>query len=57
MKTHQHTLEQCGPDQAGLLKRKAAEPLKPKAAQVPCDVGLFSDSADQLDLVEQANRR
>jgi hypothetical protein len=23
----------------------------PKAVQLPCDIGLFSDDADQLDLV------
>lgn len=27
-------------------------PLKPKTAQKPCDIGLFSDEADQLDLIE-----
>lgn len=27
-------------------------PLKPKKPQKPCDHGLFSDDADQLDLVE-----
>lgn len=27
-------------------------PLRPKVPQKPCDVGLFSDEADQLDLCE-----
>jgi hypothetical protein len=34
------------------LERKAAESLKPRKAQKPCDYGLFSDEAAQLDLVE-----
>lgn len=39
-------------DIAGLLRLKAAAPIKPAKPQKPCDVGLFSDDADQLDLVE-----
>lgn len=38
-------------DVAGLLRQKAAAPIKPRKPQVPCDIGLFSDDADQLDLV------
>jgi hypothetical protein len=38
-------------DLAGLLRLKAAAPIKPAKPQKPCDVGLFSDDADQLDLV------
>jgi hypothetical protein len=38
-------------DVAGLLRLKAAAPIKPRKPQQPCDVGLFSDDADQLDLV------
>jgi hypothetical protein len=38
-------------DIAGLLRLKAAAPIKPRKPQQPCDVGLFSDEADQLDLV------
>jgi hypothetical protein len=41
----------CGPDVAGLLRLKAAAPIKPRKPQVACDIGLFSDEADQLDLV------
>jgi hypothetical protein len=26
--------------------------LQPTKPQLPCDIGLFSDEADQLDLVE-----
>ena len=37
---------------ADVAKRRANAPLVPKAPQKPCDVGLFSDEADQLDLVE-----
>lgn len=40
------------PDIAGLLRLKAAAPIKPRKPQQRCDVGLFSDDADQLDLVE-----
>lgn len=45
-------LPECGPDQAGLAKRLAAAPMRPRKPQSPCDVGLFSDEADQIDLVE-----
>lgn len=38
-------------DIAGLLRIKAAAPIKPRKEQTPCDIGLFSDDADQLDLV------
>jgi len=36
---------------AVLAQRRADMPLKPKAIQRPCDVGLFSDDSEQLDLV------
>lgn len=39
-------------DQATLAQRKASAPLKPTAPQAPMDVGLFSDDATQLDLIE-----
>lgn len=39
-------------DVGGLLRIKAAAPIKPRKPQSPCDHGLFSDEADQLDLVE-----
>lgn len=39
-----------------LAKRKAAEPLKPKRPQEPCDLGLFGDAAAQLDLVDMARK-
>jgi hypothetical protein len=41
-----------GADIAGALQRKANAPIKPRKPQAPCDIGLFSDDADQLDLVE-----
>lgn len=37
---------------ADVAKRRANAPLRPKAQQKACDIGLFSDEADQLDLVE-----
>jgi hypothetical protein len=46
-----------GPDISGTLQRKAEAPLKPKADQQPCDVGLFSDDGAQLDLVYEARKR
>jgi hypothetical protein len=39
-------------DIRGLLRQKAAAPIKPRKAQQPLDIGLFSDDAAQLDLVE-----
>jgi hypothetical protein len=39
-------------DVRGLLRLKANAPLKGRKPQQACDVGLFSDEADQLDLVE-----
>jgi hypothetical protein len=45
---------------ADLAKRRANAPLVRRKPQKPCDVGLFSDEADQLDLVsfftEQSER-
>lgn len=35
-----------------LLQRKANAPLKPDVPQKPADIGLFSDEAAQLDLIE-----
>lgn len=32
------------------LQRKADAPIKPKAAQAPCDIGLFGDSHQQKEL-------
>jgi hypothetical protein len=48
----QTSLPGTSPDIGGLLRQKAAAPIKPRKAQQPCDVGLFSDEADQLDLCE-----
>lgn len=39
-------------DLAELAQRKANAPLKPAKPQAPCDIGLFSDDANQLDLIE-----
>jgi hypothetical protein len=40
-----------------LARRRAAEPLRPKARQRPVDHGLFSDDSKQTDLVDRANAR
>jgi hypothetical protein len=37
-------------DVKGMLDRRANAPLKSKQDQKPCDVGLFSDDAVQMDL-------
>ncbi len=44
-------------DQAELARRQAAAPIKPPVPQKPCDVGLFSDAALQLDIVDMARRK
>ena len=44
-------------DEAELARRQAAAPLKPRAEQAACDVGLFSDSAQQVDLVDLARHK
>lgn len=44
-------IKQTAPNIAGLLRQKAAAPIKPTKPQKDCDIGLFSDDADQLDLV------
>jgi len=40
----------------GRIMRLAMAPMKPAKPQLPCDVGLFSDNANQLDLVELARK-
>lgn len=47
----QTSLPGTAPDVGGLLRQKAAAPIKPRKPQSACDIGLFSDDADQLDLV------
>jgi hypothetical protein len=37
-------------DVKGLLQRKAAAPLKPKAEQQACNAGLFSDDSKQTEM-------
>jgi hypothetical protein len=48
----QASLPGTAPDVGGLLRQKAAAPIKPAKPQQPCDIGLFSDDANQLDLCE-----
>ena len=38
------------------LQRRADAALKPASNQKPADIGLFSDTASQTDLVDMANR-
>lgn len=35
-----------------IAERKAQEAMRATKAQKPCDIGLFSDEAVQIDLVE-----
>lgn len=53
--THAPTLPGTGADLAGMLRMKAAAPLKPKAPPIGCDFGLFADHTP-LDLVELARK-
>jgi hypothetical protein len=41
-----------GAERRSVAQIKSNAPLKPAKPQKPCDHGLFSDEADQLDLVE-----
>ena len=43
-------LPQCGPDLAGQGQRAGDQP------QLPCDIGLFSDDAKQIDAISLLNR-
>ncbi|MET4187653.1 hypothetical protein ABIB86_000398 [Bradyrhizobium sp. JR1.7] len=43
------TLPGTGEDIAGLLRQKAAAPIKPSKPQKPADIGLFSDERDQTE--------
>jgi hypothetical protein len=54
----QHVLPGAGHiSPAAVAKRRAGEPLRPNKPQLPCDVGLFSDQASQLDLIERLRSR
>jgi hypothetical protein len=44
-------LPDTAPDRAAALRRRAAAPLRPSKIQAPCDIGLFSDDATQLELM------
>ena len=48
----QGVMTDTGPDYAGLARKRASDPLMARKPQLHCDVGLFSDDADQLDLVD-----
>ena len=39
-------------DERTIAERKWRAPLKPRADQLPPDIGLFSDDKDQLEMVE-----
>lgn len=46
------TLNPLATDQRTLAERKWRGGLKPPKPQKPCDIGLFSDEAAQLDMCE-----
>lgn len=48
----QTELAGTAPNQGEQARRLAAARLQPSRPQQPCDVGLFSDEVDQLDLCE-----
>ncbi len=39
-------------DEKTVAERQWCAGLKPPKEQKPCDIGLFSDEADQTDLIE-----
>lgn len=41
---------------ATLAQRRAAAPLKPRKPQEACDIGLFGDSAAQIDLIDLSRK-
>jgi hypothetical protein len=45
-------LNRLDTDHKIVAERKWRDGLRPKAPQLPCDVGLFGDDHLQLDLVE-----
>jgi len=45
-------LQRLAADQRTIAERKWSSPSKPRAAQLPCDHGLFSDESSQLDMCE-----
>jgi hypothetical protein len=48
----QMELPQTEERQGAFLKMKASSPMQSVAPQKPCDIGLFSDEANQTDLIE-----
>lgn len=46
----QLALPDCPADVAGQLRNRAQGRLMPGKPQKPCDIGLFSDDANQIDL-------
>lgn len=51
----QASLPGTAADVGGLLRQKAAAPIKPRKDQKPLDIGLFSDDADQTDMLWSCN--
>jgi hypothetical protein len=49
-RSNQIEIPHTAPDVGGLLKIKAAAPLKPAKPQAPCDAGLFSDQSKQGEM-------
>ena len=55
-KRGQLELPRCRPDLAGQGQRAADKPLAGRVPQLPCDIGLFSDDAKQIDAIGLLNR-
>lgn len=53
MNAKQTELSGTAPDVRGLLRLKAAAPIKPAKPQAACDIGLFSDDAAQAGLFDR----
>jgi hypothetical protein len=49
-------LARLADDQKIVAERAWRAPSRARTAQAPCDVGLFSDSAAQTDLLDALNR-
>ena len=48
----QHVLPGAEPESDAIIARRAAaKPLRSRVPQQPCDIGLFSDTAAQADLL------
>jgi hypothetical protein len=52
----QHVLPGAEKAEATMARLAAARPLRPRVPQHPCDIGLFSDDACQLEFCDLLGR-